>query len=219
MQELDRCVDVVVTAGIRAYIGLLACGEKERSRRVLNDTMQISSIASGGPSARVPVSLGAPESSGNPDSGPIRSGRVETSAAGGSAPLARLLIFFTLRSLLASLLVLRATAYWNRVPALAELQEACALLNRCLGEGIAEAATEESGALRDEVGEARRRLQEGEGRRRSAGSGAGDDEAAGPVPVGRPAGGPRSPRQGSAIESETPQPFGGSRTQGTRARG
>ncbi|MFW5884369.1 MAG: hypothetical protein ACOCVW_02705 [bacterium] len=197
MQELHDCVEGVVTTGIRAYIGLLACGEKERSRRVLSDTMQISSIASGGPSARIPLGK----------------------ATAGSAALARLLIFFTLRSLLASLLVLRATAYWNRVPALRDLQEACALLNRCLGEGIAEAATGESGALRDEVGEARRRLQAAERRAESDGAGSGDDEAAGPVPVGRPAGGPGSPGRGRANEPGTPQAFGGSGAQGTRARG
>ena len=141
MDEIRRCTEHVVTAGIRAYIGLLCCGEKERSRRVLSDTMQISSIVSGGPSARFPLAPGGV-------------------ATGGSQTLARVLIFFTLRSLLASLLVLRATAYWNRVPALRDLQEACALLNRCLGEGIAEAAT--GAAVHDEVGEARRRLDAGD---------------------------------------------------------
>lgn len=190
MDEIRRCADQVVTAGIRAYIGLLACGEKERSRRLLNDTMQISSIASGGPSARIPVSLGPGEEPSRPVGG--------ASTAGGSAALARVLVFFTLRSLLASLLVLRATAYWCRVPELRELQEACALLNRCLGEGIAEAAVGQSGELRDEVREARRRLAAGEHRTKDTGSSAGDDEAAGPVPAGRPARGPRSPRHDRA---------------------
>lgn len=185
MDEIRRCADQVVTAGIRAYIGLLSCGEKERSRRLLNDTMQISSIASGGPSARIPVSLGPGEVPPRP-------------AAGESTALARVLVFFTLRSLLASLLVLRATAYWSRVPALRELQDACALLNRCLGEGIAEAAVGQSGELRDEVREARRRLAAGEHRTKDTGSSAGDDEAAGPVPAGRPARGPRSPRRDRA---------------------
>ena len=173
MEELHRCVEGVVTAGIRAYIGLLACGEKERSRRVLSDTMQISSIASGGPSARIPV----------------------RTATTGSAALARLLIFFALRSLLASLLVLRATAYWSRVPALADLQKACALLNRCLGEGIAEAALGGGvGLIRDEVGEARRRLDAGDDRPGDTGPAAGDEgQAPGPVPTGQPAGGPKHP--------------------------
>jgi hypothetical protein len=125
MDDVHECVERVVSAGVKAYIGLLCCGEKERSRRVFSDTMQISSLASGGPSARLPVSLAAEPN-----------GRAE----GGADSLARVLIFFTLRSLLASLLVLRVTAYWARVPALQDLQEACSLLNRCLGEGIAEAA-------------------------------------------------------------------------------
>lgn len=178
MEELHRCVEGVVTAGIRAYIGLLACGEKERSRRVLSDTMQISSIASGGPSARIQA----------------------CAASAGSAALARLLIFFTLRSLLASLLVLRATAYWSRVPALADLQEACGLLNRCLGEGIAEAAMGGGGgAVRDEVGEARRRLAAGEQGPGDTSPSTGDDEeAGGAVAAGGRSGGPGSPGSAAA---------------------
>jgi len=112
--ELKRCIDDVVHAGVQAYIGLLCYGEQSRSRRVLTDTMQISSLASGGPSARFPVTTGIAETS------PVS--------------LARCLTYFTLRSLLASLLVLRATDYWSKVPALEELHQACAALGRCLGE-------------------------------------------------------------------------------------
>ena len=112
--ELKRCVDDVVRSGIQAYIGLLCYGEQARSRRVLTDTMQISSLASGGPSARFPVANGIAETN--------------------TVSLARCLTYFTLRSLLASLLVLRTTDYWSKVPALEELHRACAELGRCLGE-------------------------------------------------------------------------------------
>lgn len=123
--EMQSCVEHVVHSGIRAYIGLLCCGEQSRSRRVFSDTMQISSLAAGGPSARVPVALsGAPTA--------------------GAATLAHCLISFTLRSLLASLLVLRTTVYWSRVPALEELQEACVSLNRCLGEETVAGDSEEA---------------------------------------------------------------------------
>lgn len=184
MEELHRCVEAVVTAGIRAYIGLLSCGEKERSRRVLSDTMQISSIVSGGPSTRIPVRR----------------------AAAGSAALARLLIYFVLRSLLASLLVLRATAYWRRVPALADLQDACALLNRCLGEGIAEAAM--GGTARDEVGEARRRLEAAEHAPGNTSPSGGDDEETGGAVTARGrSSGPASPGS-TAAERATPPPAG-----------
>ncbi|MFW5689853.1 MAG: hypothetical protein ACOC1U_09795, partial [Spirochaetota bacterium] len=83
-------------------------------KRVLTDTMQISSLASGGPSATV--------------------------AGSERVFVARCLLFFTLRSLFASLLALRATAYWARVPELAELREACSLLDRCLDDDGSNAA-------------------------------------------------------------------------------
>ncbi len=116
MEELQRRIDRVVRAGIQAYIGLLCAGEKERSRRIFSDVLQISSFLAGGPSTRLPISLSAPNA-------------VET----GQAALARCMIFYTLRSVLASLLVLRVTAYWSKVPALVDLHQECGRLNRLLG--------------------------------------------------------------------------------------
>lgn len=122
MEDLQESVDRLVTAGIRAYIGLLCCGERVRSRRVLNDTMQISSVVSGGPSARFPLTH--------------RSFPLRKATALAASSLTRCLIYFSMRSLLASILVLRATIYWDRVPALRELQESCASLNECLGSAL-----------------------------------------------------------------------------------
>ena len=96
-------VEEVVSAAIRAYIGLLCCGERERSRRLLSDALELSLLNEGGPSARIPGGT-------------------------GHGALARCLVYYTLRSLLASLLVLRATVYWQRVPELEALKEACARL-------------------------------------------------------------------------------------------
>ncbi len=143
MDKLQECVDRLVSSGIQSYIGLLCCGERVRSRRVLSDTMQISSIAAGGPSALSCLSGGdgsagrttvpGPAAPGTTAEGPAAPG---TTAGGGAEPVSfvRCVAFFTLRSLLASLLVLRATAYWARVPALGELQQACAQFSRCLEE-------------------------------------------------------------------------------------
>ena len=138
MDKLQECVDRLVSSGIQSYIGLLCCGERVRSRRVLSDTMQISSIAAGGPSALVALSGGdegaeRPIAPGPTVPGPAAPG---PTAGGGAEPVSfvRCVAFFTLRSLLASLLVLRATAYWARVPALGELQQACAQFSRCLEE-------------------------------------------------------------------------------------
>ena len=138
MDKLQECVERLVSSGIQSYIGLLCCGERVRSRRVLSDTMQISSIAAGGPSALVALSGGdegaeRPIAPGPTVPGPAAPG---PTAGGGAEPVSfvRCVAFFTLRSLLASLLVLRATAYWARVPALGELQQACAQFNRCLEE-------------------------------------------------------------------------------------
>ena len=131
MDELRTSLEHVVSAGIRAYIGLLCAGEQERSRRVLSDTMELSSLGAGGPSQRVRVSLfehGEPTSEEDGDA-------TTTATATAGSSLARVLAFYTLRSLLASLLVLRASAYWRRVPELTELQAACATFNRCLGNG------------------------------------------------------------------------------------
>jgi hypothetical protein len=116
MDQLLDCADRLVASGIRAYTGLVSCGERDRSRRMLSDTMQISSLSSGGPST---VSALAPADGHGP---------------GTAFAAVRCMVFFTLRSLLASLLALRATAYWTRVPALEELQLDCALLNRRLAE-------------------------------------------------------------------------------------
>ena len=114
MDQLLDCADRLVSSGFRAYVGLLSCGEQERSRRVLADTMQISSLIWGGPSALATI------------------GAVDGNERDPTISSVRCMAFFTLRSLLASLLVLRATAYWTRVPALEELQHRCAVLNRCL---------------------------------------------------------------------------------------
>ncbi|TVQ26789.1 MAG: hypothetical protein EA382_04800 [Spirochaetaceae bacterium] len=103
MDGLVVSVEAVVSTAIRAYIGLLCCGERERSRRLLSDALELSLLNGGGPSARVP-------------------------GGAGSGALARCLVYYTLRSLLASLLVLRATVYWQRVPELEALKEACARL-------------------------------------------------------------------------------------------
>ncbi len=127
MDQLQDCIDHLVSSGIRSYIGLLCCGERVRSRRVLSDTMQISSIAAGGPSALLGVSAGAAGATNREEGGRAAPGNEAIS-------FVRCVAFFTLRSLLASLLVLRATAYWTRVPALGELQQACARFNRCLEE-------------------------------------------------------------------------------------
>ncbi len=124
--ELQSCIDAVVHTGIQAYIGLLCCGERARSRRLFADTMQISSLAAGGPSARLP------------------------GAHSAAASLGGVMIFFTLRSLLSSLLVLRATAYWSRVPSLVELQEACIALSRCLGTTVPRAIGSRAGEARDD---------------------------------------------------------------------
>lgn len=126
MKELRTRIDHVVRAGIQAYIGLLCAGEQVRSRRLFTDVLQISSFASGGPSARLPVSLEWEAES-------VADAVAETSGEEGRIRLARCLIYYTLRSVLASLLVLRATVYWQRVPALVELQIACARLNGILG--------------------------------------------------------------------------------------
>lgn len=90
---LLHCVDSCVSAGIRSYVGLICCGELQRSRLLLSDSLRLSAIASGGPSA-----LGQ----------------------------GRSLSLLTIRNILATLLVLRATAYWRKVAALRELQDRCA---------------------------------------------------------------------------------------------
>ena len=118
MDQLQSRVQRCVEAGIRAYIGLLCSGEQERSRRIFHDTMQLSCLSSGGPSA--PVHL-----SGN---------------GGGAGTLTHCLMGFSLQSLLTTLLVLRATAWWARVPELSRLLRACDALAACLQHSAPERA-------------------------------------------------------------------------------
>ena len=92
-EQLSQCVDSCVSAGIRSYVGLICCGELERSRRLLSDSLRLSALVSGGPSAR------------------------------GQG---RALSLLTVQNILATLLVLRATAYWRKIAPLRELQERCA---------------------------------------------------------------------------------------------
>lgn len=168
MEELQEHVDRLVTAGIRAYIGLLCCGEQVRSRRVLDDTMQISSIVAGGPSAR--FGLGGR---------PITAREAAATAANS---LTRCLIYFSMRSLLASLLVLRATVYWERVPALRELQESCASVNDRLARTL-------PGSGESVIAEPRRRFRV---------RGRSDDDAAGCSAMVTPTGGRSGPHSGAA---------------------
>ena len=133
MDQLQTCIDRLVSCGIRAYIGLLCAGEQVRSRRLLSDTMQMSSLASGGPSA-------------------LRTRSTRPDDIAQESSYLRCVAFFTLRSLLASLLVLRATGYWRRVPELQQLQHECGRLNRCLGndaDGNAAVSTAPSGSPPD----------------------------------------------------------------------
>ena len=103
----EKCV----STGVRAYIELLAYGELSRSRLLLNDVLTISTTLSGGPSARVgPRSIG--------DAGGTRT-QSDSLRLSDRACLA--VTESTARSLLATLLVLRTTAYWSRVPALQTL--------------------------------------------------------------------------------------------------
>lgn len=112
MDQLRIAVDDVVSAGIRAYIGLLGRGEKTRSRLIFSDALQLSAVVAGGPSSRI---------------SPVFT-------AGNRAPsMVACAGLLTLRSLLASLLVLKTTGFWSRVPALAELQDCCLRVATCFG--------------------------------------------------------------------------------------
>ena len=53
MNRFLSVCETCVSAGIRAYIELLAFGELRRSRLLLNDVLTLSTAISGGPSARV----------------------------------------------------------------------------------------------------------------------------------------------------------------------
>ena len=112
MELLGVAIENLVSAGIRSYIDLLGYGERTRSRRLFSDTLQLSALISGGPSARISPILVA-----------------ETTSA---HPMRSCLILLTLRSILATLLVLKATAYWRRVPALEELQTSCVKVATCV---------------------------------------------------------------------------------------
>ncbi len=114
MAELHDCIDQVVSSGIQSYVGLLCNGELVRSRQLLADTVRLSSLAVGW-SERCLV--------------------VAESEADDGVLSVRSRTLLALRGLLASLLLLRPTVYWARVPALRELQQQCARLNRCLDEG------------------------------------------------------------------------------------
>lgn len=105
MDALRVHVDSLVSVGIRSYIGLLAHGERSRSRCLFNDVLHLSALVSGGPSARISPLL----ISDRPERGAFQ----------------QCVILITLRSILATLLVLRTTRYWQRVPELARLHECC----------------------------------------------------------------------------------------------
>ncbi len=117
MELLRTAIEELVSAGIRSYIDLLGHGERTRSRRLFSDSLQLSALISGGPSARIsPMLVVGPELS-PPNDHPMRS----------------CLILLSLRSILATLLVLKATAYWRRIPALEELQASCVRVADCVG--------------------------------------------------------------------------------------
>jgi hypothetical protein len=112
MERFFTCVDRMVAEGVAVYIELLCSGEERRSKQLLRDLMQVSSLAAGGPSSK----LGSMRSAADTDR--VAAGSPERSIAWA-------LIYFTLRSILSSLLVLRASRYWNRIPRLENLQTCC----------------------------------------------------------------------------------------------
>jgi hypothetical protein len=118
-------MEELVRVGIRSYIGLLGLGEQERSRRILTDALQVSALVSGGPSARLP---------GTGDFSAVR-------------PLAGCLVLLTVRSLLATLLVLKTTIFWRKLPQLEELLDCCFRAAACTENG--ELCEETSGRTAD----------------------------------------------------------------------
>ena len=102
----------MVAEGVAVYIELLCSGEERRSKQLLRDLMQVSSLVAGGPSSRLGLRPEATNVSVDVNCTRERS-------------IAWALVYFTLRSILSSLLVLRATSYWNRIPRLANLQACC----------------------------------------------------------------------------------------------
>ncbi|MBU8913362.1 MAG: hypothetical protein KOO61_05010 [Spirochaetales bacterium] len=118
MEPLRVAIDELVSAGIRSYIGLLGHGERTRSRRLFSDALQLSAMISGGPSARMSPVLVAEAPNGR--------------------PMMACVILLTIRSILATLLVLKTTAHWRRIPALEELQMSCVRVAGCMEEPIAD---------------------------------------------------------------------------------
>ncbi len=111
MDTLHECIDGVVSSGIRSYLGLLCNGEIVHSRKLFTDTMELSSLAAEWRDPCVAVA--------------------EDGAYGGTHSLPCQTLS-ALRGVLASLLLLRPTVYWARVPELRELQDQCARLNQSL---------------------------------------------------------------------------------------
>jgi len=115
MERLSAEIDVLVRTGIRAYIDLIGRGERVRSGRIFKDVLELSALCSGGPSRRVAV----------------------TSIAEGAVIIAAVV-----RSLLATLLVLRFSRYWSAVPLLGDLARRCESLGMlCETSGHASGST------------------------------------------------------------------------------
>ena len=119
MERLRIAIEELVSAGIRSYIDLLGHGERARSRQLFKDALQLSALMSGGPSSRISPML-----------------ITEASTPGSDHPMRSCLILLTLRSILATLLVLKASAYWRRVPVLTELQARCLQVANCVGPDV-----------------------------------------------------------------------------------
>jgi len=122
----ERCV----AAGIRAYIELLAYGELKRSRLLLHDVLTLSTTVSGGPSTRAGAVIGNTASNPGP-SAPDASARF---AAPGR--MGQVVAESTARSMLATLLVLRTTSYWPRIPVLQTLLDSATRLGSLAGRAI-----------------------------------------------------------------------------------
>lgn len=110
MEEVRTETENLVKIGIRVYIELLAYGERVRSARVFRDVITVSALVAGGPSRRVP----GKRRTGIPPAGTIVA---------------------TIRSLLATLLVLRSSRYWDLIPDLASLVESCTAVAASCGDG------------------------------------------------------------------------------------
>ncbi len=133
MDQLRTVVEELVGAGIRSYIGLLGLGEQVRSRRLFSDALELSAIVAGGPSARVKPMRGAL----------IRGEGVSYDSSGG--PLMSCLVLLTVRSMLSTLLVLKTTVYWRKLPQLDELLQRCLRAAACVEDREREAVVAEGG--------------------------------------------------------------------------